>query len=126
MTGSFDSDLNAMIDNWSSLMVSLEDFKSTIYDIGVPFAESNKVTTWIVDTSKSEGVFKKDVQAFIESTVAPKCSEIGIKYFFVLLPQSAIAKLSAKNVARINSNQKEMQTFQVGSMDEALEMLKTA
>lgn len=126
MVGHYDGANNAMIDSWSSLLVSLDEFKAAVYDVGIDFARKNKVTTWIVDNSTSNGVYKKEVQDFIGTTVAPKCAEIGIKYFFVILPQSAIAKLSAKNVAKINSNQKGMQTLQVASVEEALKMVKEA
>ncbi|MCV9385764.1 hypothetical protein [Reichenbachiella ulvae] len=124
LKGHHDSDINGMIDTWENLLVSLDQFKTNIHDIGLEYAEKNHLTTWIVDTSNSTGVFKKEIQGFIESVVAPKCAEIGIKYFFVVLPQSAIAKLSTKNVAKINSGQEGMQTFEVASVDEALSMLQ--
>ncbi len=126
MVGHHHEDINAMIDTWKNLLVSLGEFKANIHDIGLEYAEKHRVTTWIVDTSDSTGVFKIEIQQFIESTVAPKCAEIGIKHFFVVLPSSAVAKLSTKKVARINSNQKGMQTFEVTSVDEALDMLKEA
>ena len=105
-------------------MISKEQFQSTIYDIGVPFAVKNQVRYWIVDTSQASGVFKKDVQAFIDMTVAPKFAEIGIVYFFIVLPESAIAKLSAKSIAKINDGQEGMQTVQVRSVAEALQLIK--
>lgn len=125
LIGEYDSDLNAMIDNWSSLLATLEEFKSTIYDQGIDFVVKNKATVWIVDTSQGKGAFKKEVQDFIQSHVAPKCAEAGIKYFFMILPQSAIAKLAAKRVVELSSNNEGMQTFQVGSMEEVMQMLET-
>ncbi len=105
-------------------MISVDDFRGSIYEIGVPFAVTNRITSWIVDTSTAEGLFKKDVQEFIDQTVAPRFAEIGIRYFFIVLPQSAIAKLSAKHVAKINDNQDGMQTIQVASVQEAIELIK--
>ena len=122
--GEYDAQNSTMIDTWSSLMISVDDFRGSIYEIGVPFAVTNKITSWIVDTSTAEGLFKKDVQEFIDQTVAPRFAEIGIRYFFIVLPQSAIAKLSAKHVAKINDNQDGMQTIQVASVQEAIELIK--
>ena len=124
MNGAHDPEHRAMLDTWSSLLISREQFKSTILDVGVPFAVKNQVKYWIVDTSKAVNVFKKEVQAFIDSTVAPKFAEIGIVYFFIVLPQSAIAKLSARHVANINDGQEGMQTVQVGSVEEALALIQ--
>ena len=124
MSGSHDLQINAIIDSWQNLLVSLDDFKKTIFDKGILYASQNGVQTWIVDTSNALGTFKPDIQEFIEGTVAPKCSDIGIKYFFVVLPKSAISRLSARKVANINANQEGMQTIEVGSVDEALTLLK--
>lgn len=124
VTGHYDDRIDGMIDTWESLMVSLEDFKSTVFDIGIDFAIKNQVTTWIVDSSNGQGVYKKEVQEFVERILAPKCSSIGIKYFFVVLPQSALGKLSAKKVASINAEQLGMQTIEVSSVKEALNLLE--
>ena len=124
MQGLHDPRHQAILDTWSSLLITQEQFKKSIYDIGVKFAQTNGVKYWIVDTSKAVGVFKKEVQAFIDSTVAPKFAEIGIVYFFIVLPQSAIAKLSAKHIAKINDEQKGMQTVQVRSVEEALGIIR--
>lgn len=124
MNGVYDSIHRSILDTWSSLLITKDQFKSSIYDIGVDFAVKNGVKYWIVDTSNAVGVFKKDVQNFIDSTVAPKFAEIGIVYFFIVLPQSAISKLSAKHIAKINDDQDGMQTVQVRSVDEALQLIK--
>lgn len=124
MVGYYDQEINGMIDTWHSLFVSLEEFKSTVFDIGIAFAQQNNVTTWIVDTSQGEDVFKTEVQDFVESTLAPKCAEIGIKYFFVVLPKSDISKASARDVARINASQHQMQTIQIESVEKAIQLLQ--
>ncbi|NQZ78478.1 MAG: hypothetical protein HRT61_20560 [Ekhidna sp.] len=125
MTGVFDSSNGAMIDTWISLLISVEEFRKSIYEVGVPFAKNNFVTNWIVDTSSAEGLFRKDVQEFIDQEVAPTFAATGIKYFFIVLPPSAIAKLSAKNVAKINDDQEGMQTVQVASVQEAIGLIKS-
>ena len=125
VAGFFDSSNDAVIDSWTSLMISVEEFKKSIYEVGVPFAKSKQVTNWIVDTSTADGLFKTDVQKFIDQTVAPKFAEIGIRYFFIVLPASAIAKLSAKHVAKINNDQEGMQTIQVSSVEEAIRLIQS-
>ena len=122
--GEYDAAHEVIIDTWTSLMITQSQFQSSIYDVGVPFAVGHGVKFWIVDTSHAVGVFKKDVQAYIDNTVAPMFAQIGIVYFFIVLPQSAIAKLSAKHIAQINDNQDGMQTVQVRSVDEALELIR--
>lgn len=124
LTGVYHRDINAIIDTWESLKVSLEDFKSVVYNIGIDFAQKNDVTTWIVDNSNSHGVYKKEVQVFVESTLAPACARIGIRFFFVVLPQSDLGKLSAKKVAKINEEQTIMQTIEVDNLQEALDLLR--
>lgn len=122
--GEYESTLNAMIDTWDSLLISKENFKKSIYEVGVPFAQRNKVTSWIVDTSNSEGLFKVEVQKFIDESVAPKFAEIGIQRFFIIPPKSAIAKLSATRVAEINNDQDGMQTITIESVNSAMNMIK--
>ena len=122
--GEYESTLKAMVDTWHSLLISKENFKKSIYEVGVPFAQRNKVTSWIVDTSNSEGLFKVEVQKFIDETVEPKFAEIGIKRFFITPPKSAIAKLSATRVAEINNDQDGMQTITIESVSSAIKIIK--
>lgn len=112
-----------MIDTWTSLHVKKEEFESTIFDQGIPFGYQNGVNAWIVDTSRSSGVFNKEVQGFIDSDVAPTMARKGIKFFFVVTPESALARMTAKNVLKLNDKQIGMQTIEVGSQQEALDML---
>lgn len=124
MKGEHDSQIPAMIDTWESLLISVEDFKSTIVEIGVPYAKASGITTWIVDTSQAANVFKMEVQRYIEETVAPSFAAIGIKYFILILPNSAMGKLSAKKVAQTNGKQDGMQTIEVFSWEDALKAAK--
>ena len=85
VVGHHHPDINAIIDTWSSQLITLEEYKSTIYDIGiVDYAPKNGVNTWIIDTSSGESVFKPEIQEFRERIVGPKLEEIGIKFFFVI------------------------------------------
>lgn len=125
LVGHHHPEIDAIIDTWTSLMITLDDYKSTIYNIGIlDFAPKNRVTTWVIDTSNAAGVFKPEIQEFRQNIVGPKCVEIGIRNFFIVQPQSAIGKLSTRKTTNIYAGQKAMQTFEVSSIDEVLTMLK--
>lgn len=124
MVGEHDTNVQAMVDTWESLLISVDHFQSSIVEVGVPYAKTHGITTWIVDTSAAIGAFKMDVQKFIEETVAPSFAAIGIKYFIIILPASAIGKMSAKKVAQTNDAQEGMQTIEVFSWEDALKAAK--
>ena len=127
VVGHHHPDINAIIDTWTSMFISLEDWKSTIYDIGIlDYAPRNGVTTWIIDTSDARSVFPPEVQDFRNSTARLKLEENGIRYLFVVLPQEGIGKFSAGKTADIYNDKGGMRTFEVGSIQEALSILKEA
>ncbi len=127
VVGHYHPEINAVIDTWTSLFISLEDFKASIYDIGIAdFAPKNGVTTWIIDTSHGKSVFPPDVQEFRQNIASPKLEEVGVKFLFVVLPDKGIGKFSAGKTANIYSGQHGMQTFEVHSIEEAKNILKEA
>ena len=58
--------------------------------------------------------------------LAPNLEENGVKYLFVVLPQGGIGKFSAGKTADLYNDQDGMRSFEVGSIDEALKILKEA
>jgi hypothetical protein len=124
MIGYHDLEINSMIDIWTNLIATVDQFKSTIHDIGIPYAKENNIKTWIVDTGTSQGVFKSEEKEYIDNVIAPKCEDIGIEYFFVILGTNALTNLSVKKVVQINAAQKGMQTLMVESMNEILQIQK--
>ena len=124
--GHYHAEIHTIIDTRGSLLISLDDWQSTIYDIGiVDFAPKNGVKAWIIDTSKSQGVFKPEVQEFREQVARPKLAENGVKHLFVVLPATALGKLSAKKTARLYGGQSTMKSHHVASVAEAIDILKT-
>lgn len=118
-------EINSIIDTWDSLLISLDDWRSTIYEVGiVDYAPRNGVKAWIIDTSKSQGVFKPEVQEFREKVARPKLAENGVRHLFVVLPATALGKLSAKKTARLYGGQKSMKSHYVTSIQEAVNILK--
>lgn len=127
MVGHYHPEINAIIDTWESLHASLEEWKATVFEIGiVDFAPKNGVRTWIIDTSKASGVFGQDVQEFRQNVAGPKLEQNGVKYMFVVTSQEALGALSSGRTARIYKSGSKMQSFQVKSIQEAMDILKEA
>lgn len=102
VVGHHHPELNAIIDTWESLLISLDDWKATIFEIGImDYAPKHIVTVWVIDTSNGQGVFKPDVQEFREKVARPKLAENGIKFLFVVLSNTAIGRLSARKTAKL-------------------------
>lgn len=66
MVGYHLPEIHTILDTWSSsLFVSLEDWKSTVFDFGImDFAPKHGVTSWIIDTSGARSVFPPQIQEF--------------------------------------------------------------
>lgn len=125
VVGKYHLDINTIIDSWSSLNISFEDWKSNIYEIGIlDFAAKNEVTAWVTDTSNSEGVFRREIQEFRENVSAEAMAKSGVMYFFTVLQSSAIAKLSGRRVSKAYSGQGQMKSLAVESLEEAFELIK--
>lgn len=123
--GRHHSDINTIIDTWESLSITLDNWKASVYEIGIlDYAPKNGVIGWIIDTSKSHGVFKPEVQEFRKTVARPKLAENGIKFLFVVLPQSAISKLSARKTAKLYQGHGALEAYPVASIEEAVEMMQ--
>ena len=118
-------EINAIVDTWDSMMITLEEWKANIYDIGIAdYAPKNKVDTWVIDTSKGSGVFKPEVQEFREQVAAATLVQNGIKLFFVIASGSALGKLSSRKTSKIYTGHGDMKSFYVESMQEVLRIRK--
>ncbi len=115
-------DAGAMIDTWESMLISAEQFRAHIFDIGVPYARAHGINCWIVDTSKAKGVFRKEVLELIDKEVAPSFAAIGIKYFITITPESALTKLTVNKIEELNAAD-GMNVFSLSSTEEALNWL---
>ncbi len=121
----YHSDTRTIIDTWTDMSVSLEEWKSTIYDIGIMnFAAQNGAKAWITDTSNAKGVFNRDIQEFRAKTSAAAMEKSGIKCFFTVLPQSAISKLAAYQTSKNYAGHGSMTSHTVNSLDEAFAIRK--
>ncbi len=127
VVGHHHPEINTIIDTWESLSITLDDWKASVYNIGiVDYAPKHDVIGWIIDTSNSTGVFKPEVQEFRERIARPKLVENGVKFLFVVLPQSAISKLSARKTARLYQGKGILEAHPVASIEEAVEMMRAS
>ncbi len=125
MVGHHHPDINCIVDSWTSLFVTLDEWKSTVYDIGITdYAPRNGVTSWIIDTSKASGVFKPEIQEFRTNVARPKLEENGVTRLFVVLPASAIGKLSARKTAKLYDAKGILKAYDVMSIEEAFDIIK--
>lgn len=126
VVGRYHPDINTIIDTWESLSITLDDWKASVFELGiVDFAPEHGVTGWIIDTSNSRGVFKPEVQAFREKVARTKLAKNGVKYLFVVLPQSAISKLSARKTAKLYQGNGVLEAHPVASVEEAVGIMET-
>lgn len=126
MIGHHLPEIDTIIDTWtSSLFVSLEDWKSTVFEIGITdYAPKNGVKNWIIDTSQARSVFPPAVQEFRESTAKPELEKNGVKRLFVVLPASGIGKFSAAKTAELYDGDQGLHGYDVTSIEQALEIIK--
>ncbi|MCP4218553.1 MAG: hypothetical protein GY765_28220 [bacterium] len=94
LTVEWESEAKAIIDTWDTYNVSLEEFKDAVLIKGVDCAKANGGRAWIVDSHKATGVFKAQIQKFIETDIFPKFAELGIKYFMTITSADAVTRLT--------------------------------
>lgn len=127
VVGRYHQDIHTIIDTWDSLGITLDEWKASVYEIGIlDFAPKHGVAGWIIDTSNSRGVFKPEVQEFREQVARPRLTEGGVKFLFVVLPQSAISKLSARKTAKLYQGEGTLEAHPVASIEEAVSIMKAA
>jgi hypothetical protein len=124
METSWISEVNAVLDTWTTYVVSLSDFKEAVLVKGLDYARKHKGIAWIVDSSTAHGAFSQEIQAFIGSDVFPSFAKAGIKYFITILPkESAVTKMTVKNyMAKVGPN--GLQLVECNSVEDAVEWLK--
>ncbi|MDW3195811.1 MAG: hypothetical protein R8G66_25785 [Cytophagales bacterium] len=116
MVGYHLPEINTILDVWSSsLFVSLEDWKSTVFDIGImDYAPKHRVTSWIIDTSGARSVFPPQIQEFRQNVAKKALQENGVKRLIVVLPETGIGKFSAGKTAELYDSQ-ELHSFDVSN-----------
>ncbi len=126
MVGHHFPEIDTIVDTWTaSLFVSLEDWKSTVFDIGITdFAPKNGVKNWIIDTSQARSVFPPAIQEFRENTAKGELERNGVKRLFVVLPNSGIGKFSAAKTAELYDGDRGLHGYDVENIAQALDIIK--
>ncbi len=116
---------NTIIDTWTSLYVSFDEWKRNIYDIGIlDISTKNRVDTWITDTSHSEGVFNQEIQSFRKEVSARALSGSGVKLFITVMGDSSLTTLSARSTSRSYGGQDNLDSYAVKTMEDAFKLRK--
>ncbi len=113
----------AMLDEWTSYFVSLEEFKAAVMKAGVAHSKKNGGRAWIVDSSKAKGVFADEIQQYIGSTCFKEFVAAGVKYFITI--RSQVSSSTNLTVARYErqAGPAGIQLVTVDSLAQALAFL---
>lgn len=121
---SWNSEVRAIIDTWTTYHISLEDFRDAVLVKGLEHAQANQGQAWIVDSSKAVGVFSPEIQNFIGSDIFPAFAKNGIKYFITINSEvSTLTKLTV-NRYKAQVGPHGLQLVEVASVDDAIMWLK--
>lgn len=125
MIGHYHPEINTIVDTWtSSLFVSLEDWKATVFDIGITdFAPKNGVRNWIIDTSQARSVFPPAIQEFRENTAKAELEKNGVRRLFVVLPSKGIGKFSAAKTAELYDGDRGLHGYDVENIEQAFDII---
>ena len=100
LTVTWNAEVKAIIDTWTSYSVSLEEFRKAVLEKGLDYGKERGVQAWIVDSSSAKGVFQPEIQEFIGSDVFPMFGSIGVKHFITISSQvSALTNMTVKTYA---------------------------
>jgi len=118
----WNNDVKANIDTWSSYQVTLEEFSNAILKKGLPFAVENNCIAWIVDSSKAIGTFTRECQSYISTDIFPAFAKAGIKYFITINSPNIMTNLTVKEY-QAKAQPNGLILLEVKSVFEAIEWL---
>lgn len=117
-------DVKAIVDTWTTYAVTKEEFREAVLVRGVNHAKSRNVVAWVVDSSKAEGAFSEEIQAFIASDVFPTFAKIGVKFFISI--NSTVSMVTQKTVATFTAKTgpNGLKLIELKSAEDAIAWLK--
>jgi hypothetical protein len=120
----WNEDAKAMIDTWSSYIITVPQFREAILGKGMSYAKAHGGRAWVMDGTKAQGAMSKDVQSLIEAEVFKAFAAIGIKYFVTIKStESALANSAIKRfVSHLGPS--GIQMVEVPNQRKAIEWLK--
>ena len=92
LTVTWDPEVRAIIDTWTSYSIPLEDLRYAVLGKGLSHAKAHGGIAWIVDSSNAGGIFYQEIHDFINRDVFPAFVECGIKYFLTVDPEVPVTR----------------------------------
>jgi hypothetical protein len=124
MESTWNEDVKAVVDTWTTYSVTLEEFKNAVLIKGIDFAKARHGIAWIVDSSTAKGAFSQEIQDFIGSDIFPGFVKNGIKYFITISSKvSPITNLTVKQYAA-QAGPHGLKLIELNSADDAIKWLK--
>lgn len=121
----WDPNVKAIVDTWTSYSISLDDFREAVLVKGLDHAKANGGIAWIVDSSSAEGVFSQEIQDYIGSDIFPAFVKNGIKYFITIDPVIPVTRLTV-NTYKKKAGPGGLELVEVPNVNEAKRWLKEA
>lgn len=120
----WNQEVRAIIDTWSSYSVQLEEFREAILNKGLAYAAQHGGRAWIVDSSHATGALPQSVQEFISAEVFPAFAGAGIRHFLSINATSPIARIAVSTyTAKVRPC--GLTLVEPASLQEAIEWLRT-
>jgi hypothetical protein len=115
----WNADLEAVELRWK-MFAKGEEFKEALNQ-GLELVRQKKAAHWLGDTSDMSAIPLED-QEWVNTNWFPRAISSGIKRMAVIVPKSAIAKMSVQNiVSRFNT----LEVHNFGEKSEAAQWLKS-
>ena len=123
MVETWNDEVKAVVDTWTSYGVKLDEFKEAVLGKGLAHSKLHQGRAWIVDSSKAVGSFSSEIQDFIGTEVFKSFAKGGVKYFITITSASAVTKLTIRSYsAKVGPS--GIQLVEVASVEDAVDWLK--
>jgi hypothetical protein len=120
----WNSEVNAIVDTWSSYFITAAKFREAVMGAGLSYARSYRCRAWVMDASGVKaGAYPQEVQDLIAKEVFKAFAVVGIKYFLTIKSPSVVANM-AINRANVNLAPVGIKLVDVPTLAAAIEWLR--
>lgn len=124
MISTWQADVHAVLDTWTSYHITLDEFKDAVIVKALGFAKKNGGTAWIVDSSKATHAFSREIQKFIAEEQMKLFFDNGIKFFLIIKPEvPGLTSLTVRSYSA-SADPAGIQLVDVSSVTDAILWLK--
>ncbi len=95
ITISWDADIQAVVAEWKGYAES-KDFRAGL-EAGLDLARKKRTTRWLADTCRGAPTSLED-QRWTSQDWFPRVTAAGVRWMALVVPQSAITRLSLKGI----------------------------